>query len=362
MTPLAPIRRRRHAAGLSLVELMISVTIGLLIILGATRIYAVSSKSYAVHETAARLEEGGRYALSVIEPDVRMAGNWGLVKGATSVTGGSSQASGTTNASGTYGTAVSACGLNFGVDLSTAVEGTHDSYLAGAGSGCLAKTTAMPGADTLTVRHASVAQSKLTGTGPLRICSDGVAGLLQNALTSCPVKLITTATGATVAAGINDLVVNTYYIDQSSPTTTGLPTLYRQTLVSTANGTAPTVLNVPILPGVEDLQVQFGIDPTGTTGSASQYVDAVTASTLYAGGTSARAQVVAVRIWLLLRADTPETGFVDTNTYQYADRQTANGTTATLKAANAGLAYAPADHYRRLLIARTIMLRNALGT
>jgi hypothetical protein len=77
----------------------------------------------------------------------------------------------------------------------------------------------------------------------------------------------------------------------------------------------------------------------------------------------AGAQVVSVRIWLLVRAENPEVGFRDTRTYQYADRATATGTTNNLNAANAaGRAYAPADSFRRLLVSRTIQIRNALGT
>jgi len=31
-------------------------------------------------------------------------------------------------------------------------------------------------------------------------------------------------------------------------------------------------------------------------------------------------------------------------------------------AATAGMAYQPNDHYRRLLVSRTVMIRNVLGT
>jgi type IV pilus assembly protein PilW len=349
-----------YSRGAGLVEIMVSVTIGLVICLGAITVYTGSSKTYTIHETSSRLEEAGRYAFSVLEPDIRMSGFWGLAKGASSVTGGSSQLTGTTNASATWGAAVSYCGLNFDVDLQTPLEGTNDAYLAGAVAGCLPKTAAMPSADTLTVRHATAAVSTLTGTNPLQICSSMVAAALVNTSAGCPVQLITTPTG-TVSGGIYGLVVNTYYINKDSSTTTGLPTLYAQMLTN-ASSALPTIVNTEILPGVEDMQVQFGIDPTGTTGIASQYVDAQTAMGLSGGLAEPTAQVVAVRIWLLLRADTAEMGFVDNNTYQYADRSTGNGTVTTLTTANAGKAYAPADHYRRLLVSRTIMLRNATGT
>ena len=351
---------RRYCSGVGLIELLISITIGLFICVGAITVYSASSRTYGIHETSSRLEEAGRYAFSILEPDVRMAGYWGLAKGAVSITGGSSQLAGTTDASSTYGAAVSACGLNFGVDLQTVVEGTNNGYLGGATTGCLAKTAAMPSADTLTVRRASLSASTLTGTGPLYICSTLVAASLSKTAT-CAAQLITTPAGTTVTGGTYNLIVNSYYVNKDSSQVTGLPTLYRQTLTSTS-ATTPSVVNTEILPGVEDLQVQFGIDPTGTTGIASQYVDAQTAMQLSNGGAVATAQVVAVRIWLLLRADSIEPGFIDNNTYQYADRSTANGTATTLTTANATKAYKPGDGYRRLLVSRTVMLRNAMGT
>jgi len=349
---------KRSCRGVGMIELMVSITIGIFICIGAITVYSASSRTYGIHETSARLEEAGRYAFSILEPDVRMAGYWGLAKGAVSVSGGSSQLAGTADASGTYGAAASACGLNFDVDLQTVIEGTNNGYLAGATTGCLAKTAAMPSADTLTVRHASVAVSTFTGTGPLNICSSLVAAQLIKT-TTCAAQTITTPSGGSVTGGLYSLVVNTYYVNKDSSQTTGLPTLYRQTLTN-ASSASPTIVNTEILPGVEDMQIQFGIDPTGTTGIASQYVDAQKALSLSGGAAVATAQVVAVRIWLLLRADAIEPGFTDTNTYQYADRSTANGTATTLTTANATKAYAPGDGYRRLLVSRTIMLRNAM--
>ena len=291
-----------------------------------------------------------------------MAGYWGLAKGAVSVAGGSSQAGGSpASAFGAQTTAIGACGLNFGVDVQTTIEGTNDTYLAGAGAGCLPATIAMPSSDTLTLRHASVSQSAATGTGPLRVCSSFTAAGIVNNTATCALQQILGPTGALIPGGIYDLVVNTYYVNRDSPNAAGLPTLYRQTLTNTS-GAQPANVNTPILPGVEDMQVQFGIDPTGTTGTASQYVDAQTAAQLYNGGTVSTVQVVAVRIWLLLRSDAIEPGFTETNTYQYANRSVANGTATSLAGGGAGLAYAPRDNFRRLLVSRTIMLRNALGT
>ena len=353
---------RRAMRGVGLIEIMIAMTISLIIAVGALSLFASTSKNYLAHQTSSTLEESSRYVFSVLEPDVRLAGYWGLTGSAAAISGGSSQQVGTTASGlGAATTAVGSCGLNFGVDVQTPLEGTNDGYLGGAGAGCTAQSGAMPSADTLTVRHASVAQSTVAGNGPLRVCSTFSAAVLVNTLGGCIIETIVGPTGAASNGGIYDLVVNSYYVDQNSPAAAGVPTLYRQTLTNVANA-APTMVNTPILPGVEDLQVQFGIDPTGASGTASQYVDAQTALQLYNGSSTATVQIVAVRVWLLVRSLTPTGGFTDRNTYQYANRSIANGTVTTLTGASAAKAYAPNDHYLRLLVSRTIMLRNASGT
>jgi hypothetical protein len=100
------------------------------------------------------------------------------------------------------------------------------------------------------------------------------------------------------------------------------------------------------------------------SGVATRYVDP--------NGVPAGAQIVAVRIWLLVRADTGEAGFTDSRVYQYGDRVGAGVTGNLNAAAAAGVPYQPSvsadatfngpQHARRLLISRTIGIRNALGT
>ena len=87
---LAPASMR----GLSLVELMVAMTISFVLIFGATQVYVDSRNAYNVNEVVARLQENARYAMSVIEPDIRMSNYWGLVKGASLVSGQAAQTAG----------------------------------------------------------------------------------------------------------------------------------------------------------------------------------------------------------------------------------------------------------------------------
>ena len=100
-----------------------------------------------------------------------------------------------------------------------------------------------------------------------------------------------------------------------------------------------------LIAGVEDFQVELGVDTTGDN-TVDRYVDADNG--LLTPGDPAfdpNARVLAARVWLMFRAEQPETGFVDGATYNYAD------------VAN----YAPADTFRRLLVNKTILVRNSRG-
>jgi type IV pilus assembly protein PilW len=64
-------------AGLSLIELMISITLGLLLVLGATQVFLSSKNTYSYNEEIGWMQENARFALEQLKRDVRMAGFWG---------------------------------------------------------------------------------------------------------------------------------------------------------------------------------------------------------------------------------------------------------------------------------------------
>jgi type IV pilus assembly protein PilW len=317
--------------GVSMIELLVAMTIGALLIFGATQVYVDSKRTYDTNESTARLQETARYAMSVLEPDIRMSNYWGLVKGSGVIT---NQVSRTETSAGDP----TECGANFARDLMLNIEGTDGS----ANFACTDwRDDAVASADTITIRRAATTPSSVT-TGKLQICSTRVVGELVEDSGSCT---------AAPAGQVNDLIVNSYYIAKDSNGQPGVPSLRRIALVS-----GPEFQPEEIIPGVEDMQIQFGIDPSGASGVATRYVNPE--------DVGAGEQIVSVRIWLLVRAETTEVGFTDGRTYEYADRnEEANGTTNDLNAADAATkAYAPADGFRRLLVSRTIQLRNALGT
>lgn len=324
---------RFAALGFSLVELMVALAIGSIVIAGAVTVYVQGRNSYAVNDSLARLQENARYALSVIEPDLRMSSFWGLNQDPELIVARALQTEAVSPVA--PGVPANACGNNFAVDLFNNVEGS-EGYTFGIGrtAACDAWPvgSVVPATtDTLTVRRASTTPVGALN-GQVQVWTTRTAGrIFSNGV----------APGAVAPIGqINDLIVNTYYVSPNSNGRAGIPSLRRKTLVGTRTpGVAsPRFQDQEIVSGVEDLQVQFGIDPTGLTGVATQFVDP---DAPLAVGT----QIVAVRVWVLVRAETPEVGFTDGRRYDYGSR--ANVT--------------PSDGFRRVLFSRTIQIRNSLG-
>jgi type IV pilus assembly protein PilW len=143
--------------------------------------------------------------------------------------------------------------------------------------------------------------------------------------------------GFAPTAQINALATTAYFISSQSDSDPSLPSL-RRVIVDDGGG-LPTVVSEEVIAGVEDMQVQYGVDLTGD-GSANSYVNA--------DGVVDPESVVALRLWLRLRTATAEVGFTDDMNWEYADRRYSSAATASTDD----------DAFRRTVVSKTIELRN----
>lgn len=63
--------------GVTLVELMVSLVIGMLVLSGVTYVFFASRQTYGYNETMSRIQENARIALDALSFDIRMAGFFG---------------------------------------------------------------------------------------------------------------------------------------------------------------------------------------------------------------------------------------------------------------------------------------------
>lgn len=78
-------RALRRQAGLSIIELMLAIGLGMVVLTAIGAIFIGSMNTYRLQEANARLQEGGRFALEVIGRSLRQAGADGNLTG-TSIT------------------------------------------------------------------------------------------------------------------------------------------------------------------------------------------------------------------------------------------------------------------------------------
>lgn len=360
--------------GVSLIELMVALTIGSLLIVGAVTVYSNSRSTFAVNESLARMQDQGRFVLSVLEPDVELAGYFGFTNAPDTlrwVDGASPDvvratapqlrqvplvvpAVAPTPAPGLAASA-QACGINFAVDVLRPVQGSNDDFELGPSATAACDpfgAGAVAGTDTLTLRRASTEAVNTAEAGRLQIYASRLRSRTAQLMFADGV-----APGVVDGDNtIHDLVVRTYYVSQDSVDRPGQPALRVKSLTRIAG--TPAFLDTEVMPGVEDFQIQFGVD-TGdydndgiidpdadlnndgipeSDGRATRYVNPDFPDL-------DRLQVVSVRIWVRLRAEQPEPGYTDARTYRYGDVE-----------------YTPAgaeQSFRRVLLSRTIALRNA---
>lgn len=314
-----PFRGPAAARGLSLIEMMVTMLIGAFLMIGVISIFGQTRTTFRTNDTVERMQENARFALATIEPDVRLARNWGMhsVDAKVVVPAG-------VQVRCEDGTDVSAWAL----DPTLAVQATNDDYAGLVPCPAFADDW-QDGTDVLVVRHAS-GQPTVPTANVVQIHGDRtISRVFDNGVAPAP------AGGQTF-----DWQLNSYYVAASSSLGAGVPSLRRLALV---NG---VLTDQELIPGVEDFQVQLGVD-TDNDNVVERYVEADHG--LVTPGDPAfddDAKVLAVRVWLMFRAEQPETGFVDGASYAYGD------------VAN----FQPADGFRRALVNKTILLRNFRGT
>ena len=134
------------------------------------------------------------------------------------------------------------------------------------------------------------------------------------------------------------LVSRVYYVsDYSDSVGDGLPSLRRGDLIA-----GPEMSSDVLLTGVEDLQLEFGID-VGTNGVLGKRDGQVDAYVKASGVTNWGLDVVSARIWVLMRTERADKGGISsTQTFTIA------GTVVNT----------PNDGFRRYLVSSVVKLRN----
>jgi type IV pilus assembly protein PilW len=308
--------------GMSLVELMIAITLGLMILGGVVGIFSATSSARNEVERTSRQIENGRYAMEVLTDDLRLAGfngelNFDLVAPPVSLPDPCSTTA---------------------TDWSTAVPLHVQGYDNGSNPPACIGSSLKSGTDIIAVRRV---RGCTAGTSGCPAATSGTPYIQVSQCTTDPTTtpfvlgLYGTTTyslrkkDCTTAASLREYLARTYFISTDNGAGQPIPTLKRREM------TGSTTSEVPLVEGIEYMQFVYGIDYKDQLGTSyalavadtgrDGIVDAYTAdpSTFVPGDCPAATctpahnwrNVMTVQIYLLARNIETSPGYTDTKTY-----------------------------------------------
>lgn len=310
-------QRLRHQRGSTLVEWMVSITIGLILLAGLTTLIAQQSSTQAELEKSSRQIENGRYAMQLLNEDIQMAGYYGEFSNVAGLA--------------VPGALPDPCDVvvaNIEAAMVFPVQG-YDSPVTTSGLlTCIDPLNHMDGTDILVVR--GVDPAALTIAVAASAAASGQV-YLQSGLTSSGLEFIkkmgtgTDAAGTTVftltkkdkvtPALLRKFLVHIYFVSPCS-----VPVSGGNTCSSAADGGKPiptlkavelsssgTMSTTPLVEGIENMQIDFGIDGSGDGAPDGVYVTSPALADW--------PNVMALRVHLLARNNESSAGHQDSKTY-----------------------------------------------
>jgi len=316
----------KRQSGFTLVEIMVTMLLSLVLAAAIVTVFVNNSHSFSQDDNALRMQDDARYALQQIAFDLSMAGHYAELLTPAAVTLDGSLAIGLDCGPAgvnnwTYQTTDPATGQSLslvGMDnvTSAQVVASHACFLA---------DEVLPGTDVVSIKRVAGAETTTFRNGGVYLQTNGTVGLLyrspMTAAPAVPVPLPRTEWEYRPAI---------YYIRQwANVLGDNIPTLCRKVL----GGVGPTNLTECIATGIEDLQIEYGID-TSNNGNPNMYTPTPTLAEMQ--------RVVSARIFLLAR--TTELDVRHTNQ-------------KTISISNAP-DYTPNDSFHRRVFSTTVAVQN----
>lgn len=332
----------RRQSGFTLIELMLAMSLGLILLIGIFNVLLINLQSYRVQASVSRIQEVGRHVLEELAINIRNSGHRGCVRNNANFVNwlNSNYFSNFNQAVIGYNAETAGWSTTLPTELGTVAAGTDVLSLASAVEIDAVISTAMsdPADTTISVREAQAS------------FADGDLLIFSDCLTS---DLFQTSGSTSDGAG-NAIVANNVS-SGSQPGNTAQPMskaydagdhIYRHTVTSyfiaaSGQGTGNALWRrvgqraaEELVEGVDQLQVEFGVDTDGDS-AVNAYVSPAAANS---------SQIIAVRVYLLLRSLDRLSVDADTRSFVFA-----------------GETFGPFnDQATRQLFVKTVAIRNRL--
>lgn len=302
-------------SGFSLIELMISIAIGLFLMAGVFTVYINSSATQRQVQDQIALLDNARFALDAISYDLRQAGLFGRRSLKDDNVFNNSAIAGVEDE----------CVTGWASDISIKpVRAFNDNSPYDGDDEC---TSQYSRGDVIEMRYTR--GTPVTALFPKTLYLNGDINQSQFFIGDTSPDISDDALDFQVVA-------RAYYISGNSDVGDGIPSLHRVSLqTGTGTDTGPVVVDNMLLPGVIDLQVQFGIDVDGDK-NIDMYVNPE--DTLLDDNV-----ILFAQIWVVLESTT-RTPDLDTD--------------VTFNIAGSSAAYNDNDGYRKVMLSTVVNMRN----
>jgi type IV pilus assembly protein PilW len=313
---------RRLALGVTLVELLVAIALGLFIVMALITLYVNVIRSNSEMSRTNQLIENGRFAMQILQEDAALAGFWGPIEQLEATAVPDPCAAYPAGWTAAYivnalavpvqgfenGTPYAACGAGL-----ASVVARSDVLFVTRASTCTVGTGCEGAGDT--GPHIQVSSCRTDPTPEPAYVVETTAAM--DARTPPLRKRSCLAAPVPVAeqAPRRKVVSNIYYVANNA---SGVPTLMRMSYANGAYGAGQALVE-----GIEAFQVEFGIDDLGSNGlpiSATNPADGN--ADRYKSCTAATpcsladlANVVSVKLHLLARNLEPTPGYSDAKAY-----------------------------------------------
>ena len=313
-------------SGFTLVEIMVAMVLSLLLGVAIVTVFVNNSHSFTQDDNLIRMQDDARFALQQVAFDLSMAGHYAELLSPAAVTldpnltvGLDCGPAAVTNWA--YQTTQPATGDSLSL---IAIDNVTSAQVV-AGHSCFLADEVAPGTDVVSIKRVAGAEASVFRNGAVYLRTNGTVGLLyRQPLTGTP--------AVTVGLPRTEWEYRPaiYYIrEYAYALGDDIPTLCRKVL----GGPGPSMLTECIATGIENLQIEYGIDTSGN-GNPNTYMSAPTLADLQ--------NVVSARIYLLARTTDIDVRHTNQKTFSIGNAPD----------------YTPNDSFHRRVYSTTVAIQN----
>ena len=313
-------------SGFTLIEIMIAMMLSMVLAIAVISVFVNNSYSFNQDENVARMQDDARHALREIAFEISMAGHYADLHIPDIVTADAGLSIGTDcGPAGEVNWMYRMVETGSDNSMSLAAIDNATAAEAEAAHSCFAADELLPGTDVVAIRRVVGQRTDVPTDNAIYLRTNGTVGLLYKA----PFPATPSITVATPRADWQ-YSPSIYFIRQFANTAgDGIPTLCRKVL----RGVGPSMTTECLATGIENLQVEYGID-TSEDGHANVYMTDPTLAEMQ--------NVISARIFLLARTNDIDTRYTNDKTYSVSNSAD----------------YSPNDSFHRRIVSTSTTIRN----